>query len=118
MPKREIIDCVGKATGAVIERYAWRSGATQSPFTGQPVRAIVAQDERGQYWGGVRIGPGNGAKQQNEFWTEPFQHKEDGIKVARELTRSFLSKDAEQQADRMPKAYDGRELVRVKMDDG
>src|ERR1700753_4360793 len=37
--------------------YAWKSGVIQSPVTGQPMRAVVAESKSGELYAGVRIGP-------------------------------------------------------------
>jgi hypothetical protein len=117
MEKREITDWRGRGTGEIVARYAWRSKPTQSPAIDRPVRCIVAQDEKGQYWAGTRIGRGNGKNAETEFW-QPFETKERAVAVSREVTRSFLSMQAEVYADTVTGKKPGEQMVKVTMDDG
>ena len=118
MSDRSIIDYFGRRTGATLQEYVWKSKPTRSPYTDRAVRCVVVEDEMGRYWGGARIGPGDGEKGRNELWIHPFRTKEAAMKLAREFARSFLTAEAEQQANDMPNAAQGKELVRVTMDDG
>jgi hypothetical protein len=86
MAKREIIDSFNKLSGEKIARYVWRSKPTRSPLSGRPVRCIVAQDEKGRYWAGLRIGRGDGQKVQYEMW-EACKTKQEAISISRQQAR-------------------------------
>jgi hypothetical protein len=118
MAKRQIVDCLGKDSGASIARYVWRSKPTQSPHTGRAVRGVVAQDEKGQYWSGTRVGPGKGAKAEYEFWLHPSKTINEAVAEAREHTRGFVGMEAELYAKTITDKKPGEEIVKVTMDDG
>lgn len=82
------------------------------------MRCVVAQDESGGYRAAIRIGRGDGARFEVEFAKEQFATKEVAIEASREITRGFLSADAEQYASRVTGKKPGEEIVRVRMDDG
>jgi len=118
MARREITDTLGRNTGERIARYVWRSKPTQNPVNGRAVRCIVAQDEKGQYWAGARIGRANGQKAQTEFWLQPSETKQQAMATSRELARSFLSTQAELYSDTGTGKRPGEKIVEVTMDDG
>ena len=118
MAKREIINCSGRDTGERIAQFVWRSKPTSSPHTGRAVRCIVAQDEKGQYWPGTRIGPAKGGKAEYEFWTESSTKPNEAIAVAREHTREFVGMEAELYSENIKGKKPGEQIVKVSMDDG
>ncbi len=115
MAKREIVDYLGNETGEHVQRFVWRSKPTKSPLTGSPVRCVVAQDEKGQYWGAARIG---GEKPKYEFWCQPFATKQQATAAARGQTRDFLAADCEQYSQTVSAKKPGEKIVEVRMDDG
>jgi hypothetical protein len=117
MEKREIVDCLGRSTGERIARYIWRSKPTRDPIIDRPVRCVVAQDEKGQYWAATRIGRGNGQKSQTEFW-ESFETKERAVAISRNQTRAFLSTQAESYSNTATDKKPGEKIVEITMDDG
>jgi hypothetical protein len=101
-----------------LERYVWRSPPTKSPMTGHPVRCVVAQDDEGRFRAGTRINGGGPAVVETDYFQVPFATKEEAIQAAREITRDFLSAEAELYSARATNTKPGEELVRVVMDDG
>ena len=118
MARREIIDYLGNRTGDYLQRFVWRSQPTKGPLTGRPVRCIVMQDGEGKYWAGARIGPKEGQKCQYEISPQPLQFRENAFAESREMTREFLSHEAEVYAASAPSKGSGETIVRVEMDDG
>jgi hypothetical protein len=117
MAKREIVDSFNKISGAGIARYVWRSKPTRSPLSGRSVRCIVAQDEEGRYWAGLRIGRGGGQKSQFELW-ETCETKQEAISISRQQGRMLLSTHAEFCASTAEDKKRGEQIVKVTMDDG
>ena len=112
------MDCLGRSTGERIARYVWRSKPTEDPTIGQPVRCIVAQDEKGQYWAATRIGRGDGQKARYEFWLYPRETKQQAMELSREQTRGFLSMQAESYSNTVTDKKPGEKIVTITMDDG
>jgi hypothetical protein len=117
MPKREIIDSLKGISGARVVRYIWRSKPTRSPLSGRPVRCIVAQDEEGRYWAGLRIGRGDGKKAQYEMW-ETCKTKQEAMSISRQQARLLLGTHAEFHSDSVKEKKPGEQIVKVTMDDG
>jgi hypothetical protein len=115
MAKRDIVDGLGRSTGERIARYVWRSKPTLDPVTGRSIRCIVAQDEKGQYWSGTRIGRGNGQKASHEYW-DSWKTMDRAMSVSREATRSFLATTAELYSSTVTDKKPGEKIVT--MDDG
>lgn len=118
MAKREIIDCIGRNTGASVARYIWRSKPTQDPSTGLAVRCLVAQDDKGRFWAGTRIGRGSTNPARHEYWLGPCATKQEAMQFSREQTREFLFACASIASDAITPKKPGEKLVEVKMDDG
>jgi hypothetical protein len=117
MAKREIIDSFNNFSGEKLARYVWRSKPTRSPLTGRQVRCVVAQDEKGRYWAGLRIGRGNGQKAEYEMW-ETCRTKQEAISISRQQARIALSTAAELYANTIKDKKPGEQIVKVTMDDG
>jgi len=98
MAKREITDWRGKITGERIARYVWRSKPTRSPLTDRPIRCIVAQDEKGQYWAATRTGRGDGQNAEYEMW-ESCASKQEAMVISRQIALGVLACQAEMYSD-------------------
>jgi hypothetical protein len=116
MSDRQIFDNDGNIAFR-LQRYVWRSKPTKSPLTGRHVRCIVAQDEKGQYWAGTRIGRGDGRKAEHELW-EQCETKQQAMAISRQQVRGFLSTDAEFYSETVTGKKPDEKIVRVTMDDG
>jgi hypothetical protein len=117
MRERRILDYLGRDTGARMAHITWRSKPTLSPLTKQPVRCIVVEDGKGQFWTGHRAGSKDGVGSY-EFYSEPLKDRGEAIVEARNSTRSYLACQAEFYSERTEGKRPGREIVRVTMDDG
>ena len=112
------MDCLGRSTGERVARYVWRSKPTRSPYTGRAVRALVVQDQKGQYWDATRIGRGDGQKARHEFWLEPSKTKEQAMAMSRQQTREYLGAEAELYSNTVTGKKPGEQIVKITMDDG
>jgi hypothetical protein len=117
MSKREITDWQGRSFGERVARYVWRSKPTRSPVTDRPVRCIVAQDEKGQYWAATRTGQGDGQKPQYELW-EPCATKQEAMAISRQQARVMLGTEAELYSNTVTDKGPGEQIVKITMDDG
>ena len=117
MAKREIIDSLKELSGERIARYVWRSKPTRSPLSDRQVRCIVAEDEKGRYWAGLRIGRGHGQKAEYELW-ETCKTKQEAMSISRQQGRMLLSTHAELYSNTVTGKGPGEKNVEVTMDDG
>jgi hypothetical protein len=103
-----------------LQRYVWRSAPATCSLPGGAIRCVVGQDEHGWFRAGTRLGREvNEEKAQTMFAGEHFADKRAAIECSREMTRAYISAEAECYADSVKKPMSpGERIIKVQMDDG
>jgi len=103
-----------------LQRYVWRSAPATASLPGSAIRCIVVQDEHGKFRPGIRIGRSpNGWKAETIFTDDQFVTKQEAVQFSREMTRSYISAEAECYADSVKEPMTpGEQIIKVQMDDG
>jgi hypothetical protein len=103
-----------------LQRYVWRSAPATCSLPGGAIRCVVGQDEHGWFRAGTRLGrEENDEKAQTMFAEDEFDTKEEAIEFSREMTRAYISAEAECYADSVRKPMSpGERIIKVEMDDG
>ncbi len=103
-----------------LQRYVWRSAPATWSSPGAAIRCVVGQDEHGKFRPGIRVGRSpNGWNLQTIFANEQFLTKEEAVQASREMTRAYISAEAECYADSVKRSMKpGERIIKIQMDDG
>jgi hypothetical protein len=103
-----------------LQRYVWRSAPATCSLGGGAIRCIVAQDEHGKFRPGIRVAEfENAGRAQTIFTGDQFVTKQEAVQSSREMTRAWISAEAESYAASVKEPMKpGEQIIKVQMDDG